>query len=187
MSAGIVIDDATEVAHWRERAELAESRLVGAEARIGELVEQVAVLSRMLFGRSSEKSGSGGFGDRVGDDGPADPSGDQAGGGRGGPARARGQQRGSKGHGRRDYSGLETREEVHDVPDGQRVCAGCGQPLELLGSESSGGQRYCRHLASGQGASCRAQRYRCRRPRGYGLSRGGAASPTRPGGRGVPV
>lgn len=137
MSAGVVIDDATEVAHWRERAELAESRLVGAEARIGELVEQVAVLSRMLFGRSSEKSGPGGSGDRVGDDGQADPSGDQAGSGRGGPAWARGQQRGSKGHGRRDYSGLETREEVHDVPDGQRVCAGCGQPFEFLGSESS--------------------------------------------------
>jgi hypothetical protein len=136
MSAGIVIDDAIEVAHWRERAELAESRLVGAEARIGELVEQVAVLSRMLFGRSSEKSGSGGLGDRVGGDGPVDPSGDRAGSGRGGPARAWGQQRGSKGHGRRDYSGLETREEVHDVAEGQRVCSGCGQPFEFLGSKS---------------------------------------------------
>ena len=34
---------------WQERAEAAEARVV-------ELAEQVAVLSRMLFGQSSEKS-----------------------------------------------------------------------------------------------------------------------------------
>jgi transposase len=131
MSAGTVIDDVTEVAYWRERAALAEERLAAAEARISELAEQVAVLSRMLFGRSSEKSGPGG----PGDDGPADPSRGRAGTGPGGPVRGRGQRPGGKGHGRRDYSGLETREEIHDVPAGQRVCAGCGQPFEVLGSE----------------------------------------------------
>jgi hypothetical protein len=51
------------VAYWRERAVLAEGRLAvaeerlaGAEARVSELSEQVAILSRMLFGRSSEKA-----------------------------------------------------------------------------------------------------------------------------------
>ena len=43
--------------------------------------------------------------------------------------------RDGKGHGRRDYSGLETREEIHDVPDGQRTCPECGQAFEFLGSE----------------------------------------------------
>jgi transposase len=71
-----VIEDATEVAYWRERAVRAEAdkavvveRLARAETRIGQLAEQVAVLSRMLFGRSSERTGAGGSGDRAdGDD-----------------------------------------------------------------------------------------------------------------------
>ena len=134
-----MIDDATEVAYWRERAIRAESRLAaaeerlaGAEARILELSEQVAVLSRMLFGRSSERAGSGKPGDRAGDDGQGDPG--RPGGGQAG---RRGQRPGSKGHGRRDYSGLDTREEIHDVPVGQRICAECGLEFEFLGSESS--------------------------------------------------
>ncbi len=136
VSAETVIDDAVGVAYWRERAVRAEERLVVAEARISEVVEQVAVLSRMLFGQSSEKTGSGSDGDpAVG----AEPGGserpDAADGA--GPVRARGQRPGSKGHGRRDYSGLETAEEVHDVPAGQRVCAGCGVEFEFLGSECS--------------------------------------------------
>ncbi|MGH3410243.1 MAG: transposase domain-containing protein, partial [Streptosporangiaceae bacterium] len=71
MSAGAAIDDAADVAFWRERAERAEDRLAGAEARVLELAEQVAVLSRMLFGQSSEKAGAGQPGKRAGDDGPA--------------------------------------------------------------------------------------------------------------------
>ena len=114
------------------RLAVAEERLASAEARVLELAEQVAVLSRMLFGQSSEKAGPGQPGDRAGDDSPGD-SGQPAGGS--GQAGRRGQRPGSKGHGRRDYSGLETREEIHDVPDGQRTCPGCGQAFEFLGSE----------------------------------------------------
>jgi hypothetical protein len=58
----LLVVDVTEVTSWRERAERAEERaeraekraeltqerLVAAEARIQKLVEQVAVLSRML-------------------------------------------------------------------------------------------------------------------------------------------
>jgi transposase len=131
-----VIDDATEVAYWRERAVGAEDRLAGAEARISELSEQVAVLGRMLFGRSSEKTRPDGAGDPVEDGGSGgldDPDAPDPGVAQG----KRGQRHGSKGHGRRDYSGLETREEIHDVPAGQRVCAGCGQGFEFLGSETS--------------------------------------------------
>ena len=32
-------------------------------------------------------------------------------------------------------AGLETREQIHDVPDGQRTCPECGQAFEFLGSE----------------------------------------------------
>jgi transposase len=53
------------------------------------------------------------------------------------PERKRGQRPGSKGHGRRDYSHLDTREEIHDVPAEARVCACCGLEFELLGSQTS--------------------------------------------------
>ena len=133
-------DDAL-AAYWRERGERAEASLVEAREQIRELSEQVAVLSRMLFGRSSEKTAAG----------PVDRPDDEAGGGPDAPAGAgagdrddsegpqprRGQRPGSKGHGRRDYSGLRTREEIHDVPAGARVCAGCGRAFEVLGSECS--------------------------------------------------
>jgi len=100
------------------------------------LVEQVAVLSRMLFGRSSEKSAAG-AGDPQGSDGSGEQA-DDGGGTDGDDGRPkRGQRPGSKGHGRRDYSHLDTREEIHDVPPGQRVCADCGRAFEALGSEGS--------------------------------------------------
>ena len=131
-----LVVDVTEVVSWRERAERAEERLAGAEARIEELVEQVAVLSRMLFGRSSEKA-SAGAGEAHGADGSGEQgqgSGDTDG---GGDRPKRGQRPGSRGHGRRDYSHLDSREEIHDVPPDQRVCPDCGTAFTALGSEGS--------------------------------------------------
>ena len=43
--------------------------------------------------------------------------------------RPRGQQRGSKGHGRRNYSHLPTTEEVSRLPEEQCRCQRCGQPF----------------------------------------------------------
>jgi transposase len=124
------IEDA-DVASWRVRAERAEARAEQLQARIEELSEQVAVLSRMLFGRSSEKSGpSSGTGEEPGGQQARD-TGDVRGAGR------RGQQPGSKGHGRRDYSHLDTREEIHEVSEAERTCAGCGVRFEPLGTEDS--------------------------------------------------
>ena len=124
------IDDA-DVAYWRARAERAEARVEQFQARIEELSEQVAVLSRMLFGRSSEKNGSSsGAGDEPGDR-QAPDTGDVGESGR------RGQRPGGKGHGRRDYSHLDAREEIHDVPEAERTCPGCGAVFEPLGTEDS--------------------------------------------------
>ncbi len=130
--------DATDVAYWRERAERAEESFAEANTRISELSEQVAVLSRMLFGRSSERTrptpdqgGQPGEPDRLDTPDPGDTGDFNQ------PKRKRGQRAGSKGHGRRDYSHLDTREEIHDVPAGQRCCAGCGLEFEPLGIESS--------------------------------------------------
>jgi transposase len=138
-----LVVDVTEVTSWRERAERAEQRAERAEARVEELVEQVAVLSRMLFGRSSEKASpgpgdpggpgepggqAGEGGDRTGGDDGADDDGERP---------KRGQRQGRPGHGRRDYSHLDSREEIHDVPPDQRVCPDCGRAFDALGSEGS--------------------------------------------------
>lgn len=130
-----MIGDAADVAYWRARAERAEGQVGELEVRVAELSEQVAVLSRMLFGRSSERmnpiparGGQAGEPDRLDTRGPRD---------RDEPERKRGQRPGSKGHGRRDYSHLDSREEIHDVPADQRVCACCGLEFEFLGSETS--------------------------------------------------
>ena len=146
-----LVVDVSEVTSWRERAERAEEcaelaekraeraeeRVALAEARIEGLVEQVAVLSRMLFGRSSEKAGVGAGGvdsardgdEQVADEGTGtDDEQDRP---------KRGQRAGSKGHGRRDYSHLDWREQIHDVPPDQRVCPDCGMAFAALGSEGS--------------------------------------------------
>jgi transposase len=148
----ILIEDTAEtVSYWRERAERAEERAERAEkacaqaqdrmsemrTRMAELSEQVAVLSRMMFGRSSEKARPTPRPDagepEVGEPSPQPDSGD----GGATPKRPRGQQPGSRGHSRRDYTHLETREEIHDVPADQRSCACCGLEFEFLCSEAS--------------------------------------------------
>ena len=134
-----LVVDVTEATSWRERAERAEQRAERAEARVEELIEQVAVLSRMLFGRSSEKASAGGLDEAAGQAGDSSDRADGGGGGTDGEGDRpkRGQRPGSKGHGRRDYSHLDSREEIHDVPADQRVCADCGVEFTALGSEGS--------------------------------------------------
>jgi len=48
------------------------------------------------------------------------------------PRRPRGQQRGTKGHGRRDYSHLPATEEASDLPDNECRCQQCGQPFAVF-------------------------------------------------------
>lgn len=119
------------VAFWRERALLAEQRLAEATTRIDALSEQVATLSRMLFGQSSEQAVR--RASVAGDQTRAAP----AGSGSGAPRRPRGQQPGSRGHGRRDYTHLATEEIVLDVPAGQRCCTSCGIEFEYVDAETT--------------------------------------------------
>jgi len=145
-TAPAIEDLATEAAYWRGRAERAEARLADAEERlagaergrteaeerISELSEQVAVLGRMMFGRRSERK------DRPAPDPDPTPAPAPGAGGGDPPDRLRrGQRRGSKGHGRRDYSHLDTREEVHDVPEAERTCPCCGTAFEAYGTEDA--------------------------------------------------
>ncbi len=100
------------------------------DAELGKLRADLAVLQRMLFGRSSEKSRAeppGGDGD-----------GDAAGGGgqeRGGAGAKRGP--GARA-GRRDYSRLPRFEVIWDFPGGGYCCPECGEPFTPLGDHWSG-------------------------------------------------
>jgi transposase len=130
------------VEFWRAEAErlaadnvVLQARVVDLEGQVGALAERVSVLARLAFGTSSEKAakrapGGEGPGGSLGEDSAGD---DTAG---GQPKRGRGQQRGSAGHGRRDYSHLPTREEIHDVPEGERVCPCCGAVYAPFGEET---------------------------------------------------
>src|SRR5919206_1825664 len=113
-----------EAERWRAEAErqaadnaVLRARVADLEGQVGALTEKVAVLARMAFGTSSEKAAR-----------PAPSADDVAGGdvAGGSEQRGRGQRTGARGHGRRDYSHLPTREEIHDVAEGERVCPRCG-------------------------------------------------------------
>jgi transposase len=128
-------DALAEAGRWRAEARrLADEnmalrkRMTDLEGQVAALAEKVATYARMLFGDSSERSkpknkptpgpGQGGQ-NQDGDD----------------PAGQRGQRRGSRGHGRRDYSDLDTEEQVHDLLPEQRTCPTCGTAYEPFGEE----------------------------------------------------
>jgi transposase len=131
-----------EVEFWRAEAKrlavenvVLQTRVDDLEGQVGALAEKVSVLARLAFGTSSEKAkrapgGEGPAGGSCGGDDTADEdtAGRKA-------KRGRGQRRGSRGHARRDYSHLPGREEVHDVPEAERVCPRCGAGYAPFGQE----------------------------------------------------
>jgi transposase len=125
----------------RQRAEIAELRELNArlverdaerEAELEEARAALAVLQRMVFGRSSEKSRPGPSG---GDEGSA---GD---GGAGKPGDGKDVKRGLGARaGRRDYSHLPRFTVIWDFPGGGYCCPECGEPFTPLGDHWSGEQ-----------------------------------------------
>src|SRR5512132_1473499 len=113
--------------HARLRARDAERA-----AELDRVRADLAVLQRMLFGRSSERSH------------PTSPGRDDAG-GDGDRGRDRGSGQGVKRGpgaraGRRDYSHLPRFEMFWDFPGGGYCCPECGEPFTLLGEHVSGQQ-----------------------------------------------
>jgi transposase len=130
-----------EAARWRSDAEhlradnvVLRARVVELEGQVGALAEKVSGLAKLAFGKSSEKKSAR----RVSDaEGPGEEGPGEGQGGEGQPEkRGRGQRKGSRGHGRRDYSHLSTREEIHDVPEAERVCPCCGAGYVPFGQET---------------------------------------------------
>ena len=124
----------------RENAELREqnAQLVRVDEELRELVgrqaEQlaeanatIAVLQRIVFGRSSEKSGPSPDSDGDDDAGAGD-------GGKPGSGKEKQVKRGPGARaGRRDYSRLPRLEVFWDFPDGGYCCPECGEPFTRLG------------------------------------------------------
>jgi transposase len=118
----------------REQVARLAERDAERDAELERLRADFAVLQRMLFGRSSEKSR------------PEPPAGgDDIAAGGGGQDRERrgaaGKKRGPGARaGRRDYSRLPRLEVFWDFPDGGYCCPECGEPFTPLGEHLSGEQ-----------------------------------------------
>jgi transposase len=151
-----------ENARLREENARLLARDAERDAELDRMRADLAVLQRMLFGRSSERSrptppgrddagGDDAGGDDAGGDdaGGDDAGGDDAGGddagGDGDRGRDCGSGRGVKRGpgaraGRRDYSHLPRFEMFWDFPGGGYCCPECGEPFTLLGDHVSGQQ-----------------------------------------------
>jgi transposase len=103
----------------------------GQAAELEKLRADLAVLQRMVFGRSSERSRP----EPPGGDGDAASAGGQDAGTGTGKKRGPGARAG-----RRDYSHLPRFEVVWDFPGGGYCCPECGEPFTLLGDHMSGEQ-----------------------------------------------
>jgi len=135
-NARLVEDDARLREENRELREQQAQQAVDLER----LRADLAVLQRLLFGRSSERSrpeASGGeAADGAGGGGPADSPRDR-GANDGGQTPRRGPGARS---GRRDYSDLPRFEVFWDFPEGGYCCPRCGLPFTVLGDHVSGEQ-----------------------------------------------
>ena len=104
-----------ENGYWRKMHQKAVERETVLKQEIVELQAKLRLRERQLFGRKSEKGQSKQDSPKPNDNGKKKP---------------RGQQPGSKGHRRRDYSHLPVKEEYHDIPESECHCPACGLPFE---------------------------------------------------------
>jgi transposase len=129
LADGLIEDNAL----LREQVARLAERDAERDAELERLRADFAVLQRMLFGRSSEKSRPGppaGGDDNAAGGGQDRERREGTGGKRGPGARA----------GRRDYSRLPRLEVFWDFPDGGYCCPECGEPFTPLGDHVSGEQ-----------------------------------------------
>jgi transposase len=112
--------------YWRAQ----HRRAVQREAELKEqnhlLHGEIRELKRRIFGRKSETS--------TATKPPINPATKPP----TKPRRPRGQQRGSKGHGRRSHGQLTTKHEDCTLPSDQRCCPDCGAPFEEIAGTADG-------------------------------------------------
>jgi transposase len=107
-------------------AEELREELARRDAELERVNAELAVLQRLVFGRSSERARPEAAGGD--EEGGGDAGRDRAGGGESGRPRGPGAR-----SGRRDYSHLPRVEVVWDFEGGGYCCPGCGTPFTLLG------------------------------------------------------
>ncbi len=112
-----------ENARLREENARLRERDALREAELERLRAELAVLRRLVFGRSSERARPAAARDEDGGGAGRDLAGGRGGGPRGPGARA----------GRRDYSHLPRVEVIWDFPGGGYCCPQCGVPFTRLG------------------------------------------------------
>lgn len=110
-----------ESGFWRSCHKKALEREVVLKRKIEELEAKVRLRERQLFARKSEKTIRG-------RDICPGRSGDAV------EKRKRGQQQGSKGHGRVRHENLPSEDEFWSLPESEQVCPCCGLPLRPYGS-----------------------------------------------------
>jgi len=124
--------------YWRALHGRAAQRATKLAEQVQLLRGQIRELKRRLFARKSETSSATSPAAKA-----AAKNAAQAAQGRGqttsdGKRRSRGQQPGSKGHGRRRHDHLPTHHENCTLPDDQCCCPDCGQPFEEIPGTTDG-------------------------------------------------
>lgn len=102
-----------EANYWRAQHEQSLKREAALKAQVEALEAQIRDLTQRLYGKKSEKS--------AGSEAPGKST--------VAPARKRGQQPGSPGHGRSDRCALPVVVEVHDLSEAAKHCPQCGEAL----------------------------------------------------------
>lgn len=115
--------------YWQAQHRRAVQRETELAEQVQHLKGEIRELKRRLFARKSEASSSTKPGPNP--KAPSNPNDNQ-------PRRPRGQQRGSKGHGRRNHDHLPTTHENCDLADDHKCCLNCGLPFEEIAGTADG-------------------------------------------------
>jgi transposase len=119
-----VVELRCQAHYWRAQHERAVQREADSKDEIQRLKAEIRELERRLYGRKSEASSA------TNPKPPQLPTNPKP--------RSRGQQRGSKGHGRRHHDHLTTKHENCDLPHDQKCCSCCGEPFEEIPGTADG-------------------------------------------------
>jgi transposase len=112
-----------ERGYWKSLYERTKAHEAPLKERIKELEAKLKLREQQLFGRKTEQN--------KGESEQQTPPTHE-------PARKRGQQPGSKGHGRKRHEHLPVREELYELPSEEQCCPDCGLPyVPFPGTEDS--------------------------------------------------
>lgn len=120
-----VLDLRCQANYWQAMHQCAVQRETDLAAQLQQREGEIRELNRRLFARKSETASSNQ------PTNPNHPNHDK-------PPRKRGQQPGGKGHGRRNHDHLPTTDEICDLPDTQKSCCQCGEPMEEIPGTADG-------------------------------------------------